>query len=68
MDARGNKAGVFAEFDPPVEKLAFLVKMEGEANLPEIWSDPLPEVVRLLDVSANYQEVLDQLPDIELIK
>lgn len=36
IDARGNKEGVSAEFSPPVEKLAFPIVIEGEADLPEI--------------------------------
>jgi len=38
IDARGNKQGVSAEFCPPVEKLAFPIVTQGEADLPEIWS------------------------------
>lgn len=68
IDARGNKRGVSAEFSPPVEKLAFPIVIEGEADLLEIWPDPLPEVVRVLEKSSNYQEVAENLPDIEVIK
>jgi len=68
IDARGNKRGVSAEFSPPVEKLAFPIVVEGEADLLEIWPDPLPEVVRVLEKSSNYQEVAENLPDIEVIK
>ncbi len=49
IDARGNKQGVSAEFCPPVEKLAFPVTMQGEADLPEIWAEPLPVVIRVLN-------------------
>lgn len=65
---RGNKRGVSAEFSPPVEKLSFSITVEGEADLPEIWSNPLPEVVRVLEKSSSCQEVADNLPDVELIK
>ncbi len=68
IDARGNKTGVEAIFTPPTEKLAFPIIVEGEANLPEIWSEPLPEVTRVLTSSANFQEVAENLPDIEIIK
>lgn len=67
IDARGNKAGVAAQFTPPVEKLAFLTNIEGEADLPEIWAEPLPEVIRMLTSSANFQEVAYNLPDVEII-
>ncbi|RLW67965.1 MAG: Cro/Cl family transcriptional regulator [gamma proteobacterium symbiont of Stewartia floridana] len=68
IDARGNKAGIEAEFTPPREQLAFPVVVQGEADFSEIWSEPLVEIVRLLTESETYQEVADNLPDIEIIK
>ncbi|HKX29924.1 MAG TPA: transglutaminase family protein, partial [Blastocatellia bacterium] len=41
VDARGNKPEVDAQFCPPVERLAFRITMDQEADLPEIWPDPL---------------------------
>lgn len=41
VDPRGNKKGVSTEFCPPVEKLAFPIVTQGEADLPEIWAEPL---------------------------
>jgi transglutaminase-like putative cysteine protease len=67
IDARGNKAGVTAQFTPPVENLAFPVHVEGETDFQEIWAEPLPEVVSVLTSSANFQEVAYNLPDIEII-
>lgn len=68
IDARGNKVGVVeAQFTPPVETLAFPINIEGEADLPEIWVEPLPEVIRVLTSCVNIQEVANNLPDIELI-
>ena len=67
IDARGNKAGVKAEFCPPVEKLAFPIVTDGEANLPEVWLEPLPAVIEVLESSSNFQEVADNLPDVQLI-
>lgn len=66
IDARGNKQGVSAEFCPPVEKLAFPIVTTGEADLPEIWAEPLPVVTEVLIASQTYQDVADNLPDIEL--
>ena len=66
IDARGNKQGVSAEFCPPVEKLAFPIATPGEADLPEIWAEPLPVVTEVLIASQTYQDVADNLPDIEL--
>lgn len=67
VDARGNKPGVSAEFCPPVEKLAFPIISDGEADLPEIWPEPLPVVTEVLEASADYLEVSDHLPDVLLI-
>lgn len=66
IDPRGNKQGVVAEFCPPLEKLAFPIKTKGEADLPEIWAEPLPVVIDVLNSSQTYQEVADNLPDIDL--
>ncbi len=68
IDARGNKPGVTAEFCPPLEKLAFPIVVAGEADLPEIWPEPLPVVVRVLESSRDYLQVMENLPDIQLIK
>ena len=68
IDARGNKEGVSAEFMPPIERLAFRVVAEGEADFPEIWPEPLPEIKSVLESSHSFQEVAANLPDIEIIK
>lgn len=67
IDARGNKPGVNAQFKPPVEALAFPIKAAAERDLPEIWVEPLPVVIETLARYATYDEVLANLPDIELI-
>jgi len=67
IDARGNKQGVSAEFCPPVEKLAFPIVMQGEADLLEIWAEPLPVVINALKQYKTVQEVANNLPDIELV-
>jgi hypothetical protein len=67
IDARGNKQGVWSEFSPPVEKLSFSIATPGEADLPEIWAEPLPGVTEVLTRSKTYQEVADNLPDIEML-
>jgi len=66
VDARGNKEGVEAKFTPPKENLAFTIMVEGEADFPEIWSEPLPAVVSILNKSKTYQEVANNLPDVEI--
>ncbi|AFV23940.1 hypothetical protein Mpsy_1733 [Methanolobus psychrophilus R15] len=67
VDARGNKKGVNAQFNPPQEQLAYDIKIEGEADLPEIWADPLPVVVETLSKYKSYEEVYGNLPDVPLI-
>ncbi len=66
IDARGNKEGVSADFCPPIEKLAFPIVTEGEADLPEIWAEPLPAVIQVLRQHKTIQDVADNLPDVEL--
>ncbi len=57
-----------ADFCPPSEKLAFRICVEGEMDLPAIWSEPPEQVVRVLTQSQTYQEVAANLPDIALIR
>ncbi|TQD28421.1 transglutaminase family protein [Methanolobus vulcani] len=67
IDARGNKEGVNAQFNPPHEQLAYNIRIEGEADLPEIWADPILPVVEVLSKYKRYDEVYENLPDIPLI-
>lgn len=67
LDARGNKPGVDAQFCPPVERLAFDARGRLEADLPEIWPEPLLVVTRALTSFATIEEVAANLPDVELI-
>ena len=68
VDARGNKPGVDADFCPPLEKLAFPIIVEGECDFLEIWPEPIPIVVDVLEKCQTYSEVLRNLPDIEIVK
>ncbi len=67
IDARGNKLGIDAQFSPPLERLAFPVLAEQERDLPEIWPEPLPQIVDTLLKYSSVQEVAENLPDIELL-
>ena len=67
VDGRGNKEGVAVAFAPPHEQLAFPLQVEGEADLPEIWHQPLQCIVQVLESSKTYQDVADNLPDVEII-
>jgi transglutaminase-like putative cysteine protease len=64
MDARGNKNGIDAQFSPPQEQLAFEIKILPEADFPDIFAEPLPIVVKALQQSQAWQDVLLCLPDI----
>lgn len=63
VDARGNKEGVNAQFNPPHEKLAFDLG-ENEYDLNERHSQPLPVVIEALITYKNYSEIVGHFPDI----
>ena len=67
VDPRGCKPDVTSAFTPPIEALAYAPKLPGEADLPEIWPDPLPVVVKALTHATSWDGFLAALPDIELI-
>lgn len=67
IDARGNKPGVDAAFCPPQERLAFPILGREERDLPEIWSEPLPLIVRTLTEWKTVEQVAENLPDIQLV-
>ncbi len=68
VDPRGNKTGIEARFSPPDEQLAFPINERLEADLPEIWPEPLPVVVRVLTTHETIAQVYQNLPDIELFR
>ena len=65
VDPRGNRSDVHAEFSPPVEKLAFSTSMAGEADLETIHVSPLQAVTTVLTQSTSWDDVLENLPDID---
>jgi len=64
VDARGNKEGVNAQFNPPYEQLAFELG-EHEFDLPEILVEPLDEVIEALKKHSCYAEMVENFPDVE---
>jgi len=64
MDARGNKEGVDARFQPPEERLAFVLN-PGEIDLPGVWPEPLEIVTRILTGCATVEEAFARLPDLD---
>ena len=68
IDARGIKPGHDAAFTPPVEVLPYVARSQGEAELPEIWDEPLPAIVAALTQYPDIESVRRHLPDIEVAK
>lgn len=68
IDPRGCKPGLAMDFIPPVESLAYTPKLPGEADLPEVFAEPLPVVVQSLTRAPDWQSVLAALPDVELVQ
>ncbi|WP_370980391.1 transglutaminase family protein [Agaribacterium sp. ZY112] len=64
VDARGNKEGVNAQFNPSREVLAFPIKYEGEADLQGVWPEPINEVINTLESHSDIKAVMQNLPDI----
>ena len=67
LDARGNKAGVNAEFCPPKERLAFPIVDSGERDLSEVLSKPHQVVIKVLNNYKTVAQVYENLPDINVL-
>ena len=65
-DPRGNRAGIDAQFVPPVERLAFRATLQGEIDSLEIWADPIPVVVDALRAHSHAEVLAQHLPDVAL--
>jgi len=65
VDARGNKEGVDAQFNPPYEQLAFKLQ-ENEFDLSTNLVEPLPVIVETLQKYKGYDEMIENFPDIEV--
>ena len=65
IDARGNKPGVNAQFNPPQEQLAFGIKFTEEIDCKHIFAEPLPEIVTALKTHTTWDEMLRNLTDVE---
>lgn len=64
FDARGNKAGVDAQFSLAEEKLAFPVRPErGEVDYDRIWPEPDANVIRALEGASDLEMLLATLPE-----
>lgn len=67
IDARGNKEGVNARFQPPEECLAFSLR-PGESDIPGVWPEPLEMVTRILTACSTVEEVFACLPDCDPVR
>ena len=65
VDARGNKPGVNAQFNPPQEQLAYRINFTEEIDCKHIFAEPLPEIVTALKTHTTWDEMLHNLPDVE---
>lgn len=64
LDARGNKEGVNAEFSIDEEKLAFMIRSEGEADYHDNHSYPDKGLMKVLRESTDACDMyLHHLPD-----
>lgn len=64
VDARGNRAGVDARFDPPNESLAFAGALPGEVTFANVLAEPLAVVVEALKAGTSWDGMLEMLPDV----
>ncbi len=68
VDARGNKAGANAEFTPPIERLAFDLVQQGEADIDGMFSEPHQTIISLLESCDSVQAVFDRLIESDFTK
>ncbi len=66
VDARGNKAGVNAQFTPPLEQLAYKIQLPEEADFQVIFAEPMQIVIEALQAQTTWNDMLHNLPDISL--
>jgi len=64
IDARGNRDGINAQFDPPHERLAFTTDHVDEYDVPGIFVSPMPSVVQCLTAHHDWADVYASLPDL----
>lgn len=66
VDARGQRSDIDAQFDPPVERLAYRPTLAGEADFTTVFSAPLAIVVKALQSHQTWDILRDYLPDVSL--
>ena len=66
IDARGNRPGIAARFDPPIEALAFVPSITGERLIAGVACAPLPHVVNALQAYTTRTDLEAHLPDLDV--
>ncbi|WP_019508153.1 transglutaminase family protein [Pleurocapsa sp. PCC 7319] len=64
LDARGNKDGIDAQFNPPQEQLAYGINFPEEIDCRHIFAEPLIQVIQALEENTTWEEMLHNLPDV----
>lgn len=64
VDPRGNKPGIDSEFSTDVEQLAYPIDTsKGEVDYPNVFPEPLSEVVTAMQNSENVRELFYKRPE-----
>jgi hypothetical protein len=63
VDPRGDKPGIVTDFCPPIERLAFTPRLQGEADDLGRFADALPAVISSLRRYQTAEELAMNLPD-----
>lgn len=64
LDPRGlNNNTQHAQFCPPHERLAYPIRQRGERDIPGVYRQPRPDIVRVLTTARTWQQVVETLPD-----
>lgn len=65
FDSRGNKEGINAKFNPPIEELAFALQ-KNEYDLDGFFAKPLDIVVDFLNTKFDsYEQMVKKFPDMD---
>lgn len=64
VDPRGNKPGIDSEFTTDVEQLAYPIDTSrGEVDYPNVFAEPLPEVIAAMQNSETVTELFYNRPE-----
>lgn len=64
VDPRGNKPGIDSQFTTDVEQLAYPIDTaKGDVDYPNVFPEPLSEVITAMQGSKNVQELFYKRPE-----